>query len=92
VHAAGGSETLALDLVKFAPQHDDLVVLCTAKAYRTIHESLLQELLAAAADEPASAAREIANCTAGDDVAVVVGRVHSDERRRASDRVAVISD
>ena len=90
--AAGGSETLALDLVKFAPQHDDLVLLCTARAYQTIHESLLQELMMNAGDDPEAAAREIAKCTAGDDVAVVVGRVHSDERRRANDRVAVISD
>jgi protein phosphatase len=90
--AAGGDQELALDLVKFVPQHGDVVLLCTARAYQTIHESLLQELLDARRGEPEQAAREIADCTSGDEVAVVVGRVQSEQRRRKSDRVAVIMD
>ncbi len=88
--SAGGERPLQLDLVRFTPQHGDQLLLCTATTYRSIHKSLLLEILVQDALEPEVCAREIANSTSGDDTAVVVGRIDSVEGRRGSSGAAVI--
>lgn len=90
--AAGGDGQLKVDLIRFAPQDGDVVLMCTMRTYKSIHESLIHELLLQERLEPHVAAREIANATAGDDVAVVVGRVDRREGRRGSSGAAVIVD
>ncbi len=87
---AGGNRALQLDLVRFTPQHGDQLLLCTVQTYRSIHKSLLAEIMTQEAMEPEVCAREIANSTSGEDVAVVVGRIDSVEGRRGSSGAAVI--
>lgn len=90
--AAGGNTALRLDLVRFTPHHGDLLLICTARTYQSIHKTLLLEILQQDALEPEVAAREIANSTAGENTAVVVGRVDSIAGRRGSSGAAVIVD
>jgi|GEM_PF-2486901 len=88
--AAGGNRALQLDLVRFTPQHGDQLLLCTPATYRSIHKSLLAEIMVQEAAEPEVCAREIANSTSGDAVAVVVGRIDSTAGRRGSSGAAVV--
>lgn len=90
VGAAGGNGALRLDLVRFTPQHGDLMLICTARTFQSIHKTLLLEIMQQDAEEPEVAAREIANSTSGSDAAVVVGRVDSIAGRRGSSGAAVV--
>ncbi len=90
--AAGGNGALRLDLVRFTPQHDDLLLICTARTYHSIHKSLLLEILLQDATEPEVCAREIANSTSGEEAAVVVGRVDGGGRRGSSGAAVVVED
>ncbi len=90
--AAGGNAALRLDLVRFTPQDGDLLLICTSRTYQSIHKTLLLEILQQDATDPEVAAREIANSTAGEEAAVIVGRVDSVAGRRGSSGAAVIVD
>lgn len=88
--AAGGNRALQLDLVRFTPQHGDQLLLCTPETYRSIHKSLLAEIMTQEAEEPEVCAREIANSTSGESVAVVIGQIVTSEGRRGSSGAAVV--
>ncbi|MCR9161781.1 MAG: hypothetical protein NXI35_13930 [bacterium] len=87
---AGGNHALQLDLVRFTPQDGDQLLLCTPQTYRSIHKSLLAEIMMQEASEPEVCAREIANSTSGESVAVVVGQIVTSAGRRGSSGAAVV--
>ena len=88
--AAGGNRALQLDLVRFTPQHGDQLLLCTSETYHSIHKSLLAEIMMQEATDPEVCAREIANSTSSDSVAVVVGQIITSAGRRGSSGAAVV--
>jgi len=88
--AAGGERPLQLDLVRFTPAHRDQLLLCPPETYRSIHKSLLAEIMMQEAGDPQACAREIANSTSAEAVAVVVGGIDSSAGRRGSSGAAVV--
>lgn len=88
--AVGGEGNLELSLMRFSPADGDVVLLVTARVYRSIHEGLIREILIQERAEPEVAAREIANSSSGENVAVVVGRVETKAGRRGTSDAAII--